>query len=44
MSRKYGRIKSHLVKWQEKTDECTVFILDAKEKYVRCMSNNSNNI
>ena len=27
---------------QEKTDECTVLILDAKEKYVRCMSNKLN--
>ena len=23
---------------QEKTDECTALILDAKERYVRCMS------
>ena len=27
---------------QEKTDECAVLILDAKEKYVRCMSNKLN--
>ena len=42
MARKYGKIKSHLVKLQKKTDECTAFSLDAKEKYVRCMSNKLN--
>ena len=35
---KYGIMKSDLDGLQEKTDECTKFILDAKEKYVRCMS------
>ena len=36
---KYGKMKSHLDELEKKTDECTVLILDAKEKYVRCMSN-----
>ena len=31
-------MKPHLDELQEKTDECTALILDAKEKYVRCMS------
>ena len=39
---KYGKMKSHLDGLQEKTDECTALILDAKEKYVRCMSNKLN--
>ena len=36
---KYDKMKS-----QEKTDECTALILEAKEKYVRCMSNNLNDL
>ena len=32
-------MKSHLDELEKKTDECTVLILDAKGKYVRCMSN-----
>ena len=39
---KYGQVKSYLDELQEKTDECTALILDAKEKYVRCMSNKLN--
>ena len=39
---KYRQVKSYLVELQEKTDECTAVILDAKEKYVRCMSNKLN--
>ena len=35
-------MKSHLDGLQKKTDECTTLILDAKEKYVRCMSNKLN--
>ena len=31
---KYGTIKSHLDKLQEKTDKCTTLILDAKEMHV----------
>ena len=31
-------MKPHLDELQEKTDECAALILDAKEKYVRCMS------
>ena len=34
-------MKSHLDVLLEKTDEYTTLTLDAKEKYVRCMSNNS---
>ena len=30
-------MKSYLDELQEKTDECTALILDAKERYVRCM-------
>ena len=40
---KYGQVKSYLDELQEKTDECTALILDAKGKYVRCMSNKLNN-
>ena len=29
---KYGKMKSHLDELQEKTDECTVLILDAKDE------------
>ena len=36
---KYGQVKSHLDELQEKTDEYRALIADAKEKYVRCMSN-----
>ena len=32
-------MKSHLDKLQEKTDECTALVLDAREKYVRYMGN-----
>ena len=39
---KYGQVKSYLDELQEKTDEFTALILDAKEKYVRCMSNKLN--
>ena len=40
---KYGQVKSYLDELQDKTDECTALILDAKEKYdVRCMSNKLN--
>ena len=39
---KYGKMKSHLDELQEKIDECTALILDPKERYVRCMSNNLN--
>ena len=39
---KYGQVKSYLDELQEKTDEFTAIILDAKEKYVRCMSNKLN--
>ena len=39
---KYGKMKSHLDELQEKTDECMALILDAKEKYVRCISNKLN--
>ena len=35
---KYRKMKSDLDELQEKTDERTNLILDAKEKYVRCMS------
>ena len=31
-------MKPHLDELQEKTDECTALILDAKKKCVRCMS------
>ena len=31
---KYDQMKSHLDQLQEKADECTALILDAKEKYV----------
>ena len=31
-------MKSYLEELQEKTDEYTALILDAKERYVRCMS------
>ena len=31
-------MKSYLDELQEKTDERTALILDAKERYVRCMS------
>ena len=34
-------MKSHLDELQEKIDEFTALILDAKEKYVRYMSKNS---
>ena len=37
-----SRLKKKKDELQEKTDECTVLILDAKEKYVRCMSNKLN--
>ena len=40
---KYGQVKSYLDELQQKTDECTALILDAKGKYVRCMSNKLNN-
>ena len=36
---KYGQVKSHLDELQEKTDEYRALIADAKEKYVRRMSN-----
>ena len=39
---RYGQGKSYLDELQEKTDECTALILDAKEKYIRCMSNKFN--
>ena len=39
---KYDQVKSYLDELQEKTDECTALILDAKGKYVRCMSNKYN--
>ena len=41
---KYGQVKSYLDELQEKTDEFTAIILDAKEKYVRCMSNKLNDL
>ena len=40
---KYGKIKSHLDELQVKTDDCTALILDAKEKYIKCMSDKLNN-
>ena len=39
---KYGLVKSHLDELQEKTDECAALILDAKEKFIRCMGNKLN--
>ena len=45
MTKKYcknGQVKSYLDELQQRTDECTALILDAKEKYVRCMSNKLN--
>ena len=39
---KYGKMKLHLDQLQEKTDECTALVLDAKEKYVRSTSNKFN--
>ena len=39
---KYGKMKSHLDELQEKTDECMALILDATEKYVRCIRNKLN--
>ena len=39
---KYGKMKLHLDQLQEKTGECTALVLDAKEKYVRSMSNKLN--
>ena len=39
---KYGKMKSHLDELQEETNKCTALILDAKEKYVRCMNNKLN--
>ena len=41
---KYGQVKSYFDQLQEKTDECTALILDAKEKDVRCMSKKLNNL
>ena len=35
-------MKSHLDELQDKPNECTPLILEAKEKYVRCMSNKLN--
>ena len=35
-------MKSYLEELQEKTDEYTALILDAKERYVRCMSSKLN--
>ena len=42
MDKCYGKMKLYLDEIQEKMDQCTALILDAKEKYVRCMSNTLN--
>ena len=40
---KYGKMKSQLEELQEKTDEHTALILDAKEKYARYIMSNKLN-
>ena len=39
---KYGQVKSYLDELQEKTNEWATLILNAKENYIRSMSNKLN--